>query len=90
MMGWGSDGSWTGWPGPGPILGLVMIFCMLMMARMMGHGHSMSRTGAGERDQVPETPEQRLAYRLAAGEIDIEDYEELRAALQQTENSPGV
>ena len=73
---------------------LFMIFCMLMMGRMMmGHGMHHSHTGASSgygRDR----PEQTLANRLARGEIDVDEYEQRLAVLQrsrdlnQTENGP--
>ncbi len=85
MMWWNGNGSWGhGWWWPGIfIMGIVMILCMLMMARMMGHGRLRSRFGAAG-THMPDAPERILGNRLASGEIDIEEYNTLRDALQPT------
>lgn len=68
MWGWG--------PGRWVVGAVFMIFCMVMMARMMGgmmgHGHSGHSSHGGRDD-----PERTLADRLAKGEIDAEEYERL-------------
>lgn len=80
MMWWGNNGSWA-WP-----LFLVMAFlCVVMMASMMRHhtsGHT-SRTSGHDED----TPEGILARRLASGEINVEEYERLRDALERTNST---
>jgi uncharacterized membrane protein len=86
---WWSDGSWGhGWWWPGIMLMAVfMIVCMVMMARMMmSHGMSSSHTENAER-HWRDVPERTLANRLASGEIDIDEYERLRDALQRTTDS---
>jgi uncharacterized membrane protein len=72
------------WP-----IGIVfMIFCVWMMGRMMmGHGMFSSRSDESERPG-PDGPERILANRLASGEIDVEEYERLRDALNRTGESP--
>ncbi len=80
-MWWG--GGW--WP-VALVMGVVMILCVAMMARMMGHGMSGSRGDESER-QDPGVAERILANRLASGEIDVEEYEQLRDALRRTRES---
>jgi putative membrane protein len=79
-MMWGWGGGWWWLVGAG-----FMVVCMLMMGRMMGgmgHGHS-GHGGHGRSDD----PERTLADRLARGEIDVEEYERLLAALRRTNHS---
>ena len=74
-----SDGSGGWW-----LLALPLMFvCMVMMMRMMGHGHGShgAHTGESRADRVG-GPERILAERLARGEIDIEEYELRLAALR--------
>jgi putative membrane protein len=64
-----------------------MILCMVMMGRMMGHGHghgSHGTHGGGASGQGSGGAERILAERLARGEIDIEEYERRLAVLQRT------
>jgi putative membrane protein len=73
MRGWGS-GWW--------LVGVAfMIFCMVMMARMMGGmmGHGTSAHGRHNRS---DEPERTLADRLARGDIDVEEYNRLLEALR--------
>ncbi len=78
MGGWGA-----GWWLVGAAL---MVFCMVMMVRMMaGHGHS----GHGGSDHPGTTDEQgatnaerTLADRLARGEIDTEEYTRILETLR--------
>ena len=65
------------------LLGIpLMIICMVMMARMMSHGHGAgSHTNASSADGHPDA-RRVLADRLARGEIDIEEYESRLAALE--------
>lgn len=79
-MMWG-DGS-GGWWGPGVIF---MIFGTVMMVRMMSHGHGAHRSHGSHTGEShgPGGAERILAERLTRGEIDIEQYERRRAALQQ-------
>ena len=87
-MMWWSDASWGhGWWWPGIIvMAVFMIVCMVMMARMMSHGMSGSRSHESERHRR-DVPERILANRLASGEIDLDEYERLRDALQRTADS---
>ena len=87
MMWWNHGFGW-GWP---VFLVMALVF-VAMMAVMMRHGTSMMRHGtsggtrpASDRDE--NTPERILARRLASGEIDVQEYERLREALQRTSNS---
>ena len=83
MMWWNNDGSWgSGWGWPAI---LVILFCISMMAMMMRHGMSGHTRQTSNRDE--DAPESILAKRLARGEIDVEEYERLRGALQRTSNS---
>ena len=78
-----NDGSWAfGW---GWLALLGMLVCVAMMVTMMRHGTS----GTTRRTTSPQedAPERILAKRLASGEIDVEEFERLRDALQRT-NSP--
>jgi uncharacterized membrane protein len=80
-MMWWNHGSWgSGW---GWIL--VMVVCMTMMARMMGHGAWGRMWPPGNHDE--DAPERILARRLASGEIDVAEFERLRDALQPAGNS---
>ena len=81
MMWWGV--AW--WPAV-LIMAVVMILCMVMMARMMGHGMSGSRNDESER-HGPDTADRILANRLASGEINVEEYERLQDALRRTRES---
>ena len=86
MMGW-VNGSWgPGWWPVILVMGVLMVVCMVMMARMMGHTMPGSRTRDSERRGV-DVPEGILAQRLASGEIDIDEYERLRDALQRPADS---
>lgn len=78
-----------------PFGALMMIGCMLMMGWMMGgmmhhdeHGgrgwrnrYYGQRPDANDRAQRPESAEQILADRLARGQIDVEEYNRLLAAI---------
>jgi uncharacterized membrane protein len=84
-MMWWNHGSWGfGW-GWILIMGVAMVVCMAMMARMMGHGTWGRMWPSGNRDE--DAPERILARRLASGEIDVAEFERLRDALRQTSNS---
>ena len=74
MWGWGA-----GWWLVGAVF---MVICMVMMGRMMGHGHSAH----GGHDRSDE-PERTLADRLAKGEINVEEYRRLLETLQRTDHS---
>ena len=77
---WG-HGWW--WPGI-VVMAMFMIICMVMMARMMmSHGAHGSHTSDPRRHRR-DVPERTLANRLASGEIDIDEYERLLAALQRS------
>jgi uncharacterized membrane protein len=81
------DGSWgDGWWWPGIVVMFVfMVFCMVMMARMMG---GMLGSGSHESERHgSDVPERTLANRLASGEIDVDEYERLRDALQRSGES---
>ena len=79
-MMWNGDGAWVWWwPGL-----LLMIVCMVMMVRMMGHRSQGAHAGE-QHGHRPRGSERILAERLARGEIDIEDYERRLAALQQAD-----
>ena len=72
-----------------------MIICMVMMVRMMSHGHGSHGSHTGEshgshgshtgerRGHRPDGVERILAQRLARGELDIEEYERRLAVLQR-------
>ena len=84
MMWW--NHSWGfGW-GWILVMGVAMVVCMAMMARMMmRHGAGGRVWSAGNRDE--NAPEQILARRLASGEIDVEEFTRLRDALHLPSNS---
>lgn len=77
-MMWGNWGFGWIWP----VLLVMALMCFAMMAGMMRHGGSglTRRTNHDDED----TPERILAQRLARGEIDVDEFERLRGALQQT------
>jgi uncharacterized membrane protein len=57
---------------------VVMIVCMVVMMRMMGHGgHSRGTHDEGR------GAEGTLADRLARGEIDVDEYERLLEVLRR-------
>lgn len=83
----------SSWGGLGwfwvPICALMMIGCMLMMGGMMRHGgHGWRNWYYGEHPDGNDQAQRRgsaeriLADRLARGEIDVEEYHRLLAALQ--------
>jgi putative membrane protein len=80
-MMWGNWGSGWIWP----VILVMAVMCVAMMAGMMRHGGSahMRRPNHGNED----APERILAKRLARGEIDVEEFERLRDALQPTSSS---
>ncbi len=85
MMWW--NHSWGfGW-GWIVVMGVAMVACMAMMARMMrpgGSGGFMRQMSNRDED----APEQILARRLASSEIDAQEFERLRNALRRTSASP--
>ena len=87
MMWWSSDGSWGhGWWWPGIVaMAVLMLLCMVMMARMMRHG--MSGSQRRQPNARGDVPEHMLASRLASGEIDVHEYERLLDALQRPADS---
>jgi uncharacterized membrane protein len=76
MWGWGAGWWWLVGAG-------FMVICMVMMGRMMGHGHS-GHGGHGPSGD----PERTLADRLARGEIDVEEYHHLLETLRRTDHAP--
>jgi uncharacterized membrane protein len=80
MMWWGNNGSW-GWAAF-----LVMLVCAAMMVGMMRHDTSAHTRSASNRDE--DAPERVLAKRLASGEIDVEEFERRRDALQRASLPP--
>lgn len=87
MMWWnhGFWGSGWGWP-VSAVIAVAMLACMAVMVRMvMRHGSSRPTWEPGNGGEEP--PEQILARRLAAGEIDVEEFEHLRDTLRQAGNS---
>jgi uncharacterized membrane protein len=77
MMGMDMMGGF-GWLG----MGLMWLWALLPVALVIGVGWLVAR-GAGSRDGRPRGDDAAaiLGQRLAAGEIDIEQYEKARAAL---------
>ena len=66
-----------------------MVFCMVMMVRMMGMGHSDHGGESGHAGpRWGDGPERTLADRLAKGEIDVEEYERLLEAMRRGDKSP--
>ena len=97
-MMWGNHGFWgSGWGWPVfAIMAVAMITGMVMMGRMMmRHGtspstgeNSTSRPTWETGNRAGETPGQILERRLASGEIDVEEFQRLRDALQPARTSP--
>lgn len=61
---------------------IFMVACVVLMGRMM-MGHGRMNHGHGSAQQTPATsetefPGQTLEWRLANGEIDIDEYNRLR------------
>lgn len=84
---WNGDGSWGWWWLALPLI----ILCMVMMGRMMGHRHGSHGThGGGASGQGSGGAERILAERLARGEIDIEEYERRLAVLQPPNDVDGT
>ncbi len=93
-MMWASSGGYSGtgiWWGPvGGVACLVfMAVCMVMMGRMMGshHAHDSHMWHMSPR-HWQDTPERRLADRLARGDIDIEEYNRRLAILKANGDIP--
>ena len=87
MMWWSSDGSWGHtwwWPGI-VVMAVIMLACVVMMARMMSHG--MSGAQRWRHGAPGDVPEHMLANRLASGEIDVDEYERLLDALHRAADS---
>lgn len=84
MMMWG--GYTWGWPGF-VLAAVLMVVCMALMGRMMGHSrlsdHMNHTHGRGQAptEHGPELPDQTLELRLVNGEIDIDEYNRLRDVL---------
>ncbi len=85
MMGW-----YDGWGGGGWLaMTLMMVFWIALVgaaiwavARFAGHGSTAGATGA-----TP-TPRAILDHRLAAGEIDAEQYAQLRRLMEGQSAAP--
>lgn len=93
MMWWDGDGSWShhGWWWVGAAMMIVvMVACMIVMARMMGHGMHGSHAGNPIEEPRSDSPERILANRLAQGEIDTEEYERRLAALRCSGEAGGT
>ena len=79
---WWGNGSWGyGWWPVIMLMGVLMVICMVMMARMMGRAWPGTRRESERHG--PDAPERILGQRLASGEVDIDEYERLRDALQR-------
>ena len=66
---------------------LAIGFCVVMMVVMMGsHGSHGSRSHGPER-HGRDAAERTLDNRLASGEIDVDEYDRLRDALQRARTS---
>ena len=86
-MMWWDNSSWGhGWWPVLLVMGVLMVICMVMMARMMRHAMPGSHTRDSER-HGSDVPERILAQRLASGEIDTDEYERLCNALQRPADS---
>jgi uncharacterized membrane protein len=72
-----------GWWGFGAVM---MVICIILMGRMMmGHGPSSEHGRLSQGESA--APEDRLAERLASGEIDVDEYERRLEALRSTDRS---
>lgn len=72
------------------VMAVGMVVCMTMMTGMMRHRAWGRMWPAGDRGQDEDAPERILARRLASGEIDVQEFERLRDALQRTSRSAGT
>lgn len=68
-----------------PVLGLVVILAAVAAAVILAIRHAAPRS-AGRADE----PEAILDRRLAAGEIDVDEYHELASALRSVRPAPGT
>ena len=65
---------------------VMMVICVILMGRMMlGHGPSSEQGHPSQNEGA--APEDRLAERLASGEIDVDEYERRLDALRRTDGS---
>lgn len=72
-----------GWWGFGAVM---MVICIVLMGQMMmGHGHPSEHDHPFHGESA--APEDRLAERLASGEIDVDEYERRLEALRRTDRS---
>ncbi|MCI4674071.1 hypothetical protein [Candidatus Mycolicibacterium alkanivorans] len=80
---WWCNGSWghAWWPVI-MLMGVFTVIWLAMMARTMSHAMPRSHTGESER-HGPDMHQRILAHRLGSGDIDIDEYERLRDALQR-------
>jgi uncharacterized membrane protein len=71
----------------GVLVILAVLACPLMMLAMGAVAWAAARVRGGTRGERPDTPSGRalLERRLAAGEIDVEEYYEREAALRSAE-----
>ncbi len=77
MMNWYNDGSGTGsWVA----MAVLMLVVLALVA--LGLWAVLRSTGRDTRTSVTETPRATLDRRLAAGEIDAEQYAQLRRLLE--------
>lgn len=82
MMWWGPDWGWAG--------ALLAVICMVVMARMMGHGGHSGYRSHGSRHGGADAAERPLANRLASEEIDIDEYVKLREVMRRRDGTTGA
>ena len=68
--------------GMGMMMGMGLIFLLVLGLAVVGVVSLVQRNQSGNRGPTPESPEELLRRRYAAGELDEMEYEQRRSGLR--------